>query len=75
MSADDIKSQGVPLDDGVTLIGFEPIISSEFVHHYSIHGSLRDSIEQGCDTYFEKDLLYMWLKGKGHCVLVYGKTF
>jgi dopamine beta-monooxygenase len=63
---EDILSQGVPLDAGVTLIGFEPIITSPYVHHYTVYASRSGNSNITCnnDNGDYMELVYVWAPGE-----------
>ena len=58
---EDMRAQNLPVDDGFTLVGFEPIITSKWVHHYTLFGS-----NDGCGFHRSAamDQLYSWSPGK-----------
>jgi len=56
--ADDLIAQGVPLDAGVSVIGFEPIITSPYVHHFLVFGS-NNAKPANCDRFSYLELSYI----------------
>jgi hypothetical protein len=58
-----IRAQGVPLDDGVTIIGFEPVVTSEHVHHYVVYSSHEENENATCDFSVYTELAYVWAPG------------
>ena len=62
-SKDDLISYGLPEDDDVHIIGFQPIIDkTPYVHHMLIRTS-NSGGNLPCDTSFISNLLFVWAFG------------
>lgn len=65
ISLNELIAQGVPIDEGLHIIGIEPMIdvrTSKYVHHFTLYGDHRELIDdQSCDRVF--DLMYAWAPG------------
>jgi hypothetical protein len=62
ISEDEMREENLPVDGGFTLVGFEPIITSQYVHHYMLYGSSDDRC--GYQRTSSLDQLYSWSPGK-----------
>jgi DOMON domain len=63
ISANQMREQGVPIAEGATIIGLEPIITTPFVHHYTLYGSPDEHNFGSCENAYGMDLLYSWAPG------------
>jgi hypothetical protein len=63
ISADQMREQAVPMNDGATIIGLEPIITTPWVHHYTLYGSPDEHNVGSCENAYGMDLLYSWAPG------------
>lgn len=57
INADDLRAMGVPLDIGATLIGFDPRITSPYVHHFNVYGSESEGRNTTCTAALYTDTI------------------
>jgi len=67
-SGADMRAAGVPLDDGATIIGFEPLVDNkEHVHHYIITAGYTENNDvnaTACQDSDSVDMVYIWAPGE-----------
>ena len=63
LTGNDLRDQGVPLDKGVTIVGFEPVITSGYVHHFVVQSSVHENNDANCSFETFPEMIYAWAPG------------
>jgi hypothetical protein len=43
VSGNDLRDQGVDLDNGVTMVGIEPYVTNKHVHHFTVYAGYSEN--------------------------------
>lgn len=59
VTGDDLRAMGVPIDEGATVIGFEPVVTSRYVHHFTIYGGESENNDTPCGFTGYSEMSYL----------------